>query len=179
MPNAPYDVVKSVSIISISKTTWTPFISTPVFSLKKRQVYGTSAPVSIEELMAMCPLNNVQNADVPAGCIAGIYNKFCYNPYDPPLLAQCQDAYNRAFGASIFKSLGDVCPAWRQGPRSAACSRAISTFSYNLFVGADPNTGNPIYIRLGSSHASQMVSNILANPKFAPCPSAAPKCNWT
>jgi len=144
MSNVPYDVVVPASIGTLTAVTWTPFLNTQV-KLRKRQALSTSALVSTAELIRMCPLNNVQNADVAAGCVAGIYNRFCYNPSNPSLLAQCHDAYNRAFGASFFKPLGDVCPAWRKGPLSASCARAIQSFSYNLFMRMDPITGQPVF----------------------------------
>lgn len=145
-------------------------------AIEKRQVGGFPAPVTTQELIKMCPLNNVQSSDVVAGCISGIWNSFCKNPYDKILLGQCHDAYNRAFGASIFKSLGNVCPAWKSGPRSLSCSTAISTFSYNYEIGKDA-AGNPIYMRLNASHAQQLVSQVFASQTFAPC--VAPyTCYW-
>jgi hypothetical protein len=161
-------------------------MDTPIFNLdlfekwlNKRQVFTNFAPVSVNELSAMCPLNNVTSADVAAGCIAGIYNKFCKNPYDPVLFSQCQDAYDRVFAASFFKPLGDVCPAWKQGPRSAACLRAISTFLFDFLIGKDTVTGQNVYLKLTSAHANKLVGNIFGSRVYAPCPFAAPKCNWS
>jgi hypothetical protein len=143
----------------------------------KRQVVTTTAPISTDELIKMCPLNNVTNADVPAGCVAGIYNTYCYNPGNAVLLGQCHAAYNRAFSASFFKSIGDVCPAWKRGPRSSNCALAISVFSYNLVTGQDPKTGQDIILKLNSQHASQLVSTIFASRTYAPC--VAPfACYW-
>jgi hypothetical protein len=190
MSSVPYDIVMSSNAMTLSDKTWSSFLSTPLSGntrwsflitsprLNKRQVYGTSAPVSTDELMAMCPLNNVLNAGVAAGCIAGIYNKYCYDPSNAALLALCHDAYNRVFAASFFKPIGDVCPAWRKGPRSSACTMAVSTFSYNYFVGKDSATGKDVYLRLTSAHASQLVQNVLAQPKYAPCVAPYPYCNW-
>jgi hypothetical protein len=178
MSDVPYDLVRPASVGLLSNVTWEPFMNNTVLSLRKRQVVGTQAPVTTEELIAMCPLNNVQNGDVAAGCAAGIYKRFCTQPFDQNLLWQCHDAYNRAFAASIFKSLGAVCPAWRSGPRSAACSNAISTFSYDYYIGIDQNTGKAVYLRLGSSHALQLVNNIFASRTYAPC--VAPfTCYWS
>jgi len=175
MSDVPYDVVAPASIGTLTNVTWAPFLNTPV-TLRKRQTLSLSAPISTAELVNMCPLNNVQNADVAAGCVAGIYNRFCYNPADSTLLAQCHDAYNRVFSASFFKPLGDVCPAWRRGPFSASCANAIRSFSYNLLMGYDP-LGNPVYLNLNSYHAGELVKNIFAQPKFAPCQAPA-TCTW-
>jgi len=176
MSDVPYDIVTPASIGTLTNATWIPFLNTPV-TLRKRQTLSTSALISTQELVRLCPLNNVQGADVAAGCVAGIYNRFCFKPTDPTLLAQCHDAYNRAFGASFFKPLGDVCPAWRKGPFSASCANAIRSFSYNLLMGKDPTTGQLVYLNLNSYHAGELVRNIFAQPKFAPCQAPA-ICSW-
>jgi hypothetical protein len=144
---------------------------------RKRQILNpNAAPATTEELLNMCPLNNVQGADVAAGCIAGIYKSYCTNSSDTQLLNQCHDAYNRAFAASFFKSIGDVCPAWKQGPRSAPCALAITQFSYNYFIGKDPSTGRDVFLKLNSTHATQLVGSIFASKTYAPC--VAPACKW-
>ena len=110
MSSIPYDVVRNASIGTLSDVTWTAFLSTTAV-LKKRQLLSSVASITTEELVKMCPLNNVVGADVAACCVSGIYRSYCMNPANSTLLAQCHDAYNRAFGASYFKPLGDVCPA--------------------------------------------------------------------
>jgi hypothetical protein len=209
MSTIPYDAVKPVSVGLITNVTWSPFMTTadadqarsqvdpfmstedqtkaPIDSFtsphpsrrSKRQVSGTSGDLSIEQLRQICPINNVLGGtDVAAGCISGIFVKYCTNPYEAASLRQCHQAYNVIFQDSIYKSLGAVCPAWKSGPRSSACLGAVSTFSYDYYVGTD-STGNPLYIRLGSSHASELVRNIFGSTKFAPCiPSSTLTCIW-
>jgi hypothetical protein len=153
-------------------------VATVSGSVVKRQIANIYAPITTEELVKLCPLNDVFSSETAASCAAGVYSRFCTNPTDPVLLGQCHNAYNRIFELSFFKPIGDVCPAWRQGPRSAACVRAVSTFSYNVYTGKDPVTGQDMYTRLTSVHAAQLVQNILAQPKYAPCPYPSPICKW-
>jgi Leucine-rich repeat (LRR) protein len=175
MSDIPYDIVKPASIATLTNVTLIPFLNTPT-NLRKRQVLSSVAPISTDELIKLCPLNNVQSSDVAAGCIAGIYNKFCLWPTNPTLLSQCQDAYNRAFDASIFKSLGAVCPAWRKGPLSNSCATAVSQFSYNYLLGYDLQ-GAPMYLNLNSTNARDLVKTIFGSPKYAPC-QAPVVCSW-
>ena len=176
MSEIPYDKVMTVPISLLANDTLTPFLNTPVI-LRKRQTLSVASSLTTEELLRLCPLNSVQNADVAAGCIAGIYNKLCSNPFDATLLAQCHDAYNRAFAAYYFKSLGANCPAWRYGPRSELCASAILTFTYRVSLGYDSN-GNPVYVNLNRTHASQLVGTIFADQRYAPCMGTAFKCMW-
>jgi hypothetical protein len=170
MSDVPYDAVRPVSIGLLSNVTLGPFLNTAVL-LKKRQILSNQATASTSELLQMCPLNDIQGSHVAAGCIAGIYNHYCYNPLNSTLLSQCHDAYNRAFGASIFKSLGDVCPAWKNGPRSASCVIAIKNFQYHYV------DGDRFSVILNYVHAQELVSNIFAQPKYAPC-QAPVHCIW-
>jgi hypothetical protein len=112
----------------------------------------------------MCPLNNVQNKDVPAGCVAGIYNKYCLNLTD---LGKCQESYDTVVSASIFKPLA-VCAAWKFGPKSFTCADQVAKFSVALD-----------YVTLGSTHARSFVSTIFGSQKYAPCVSTSTvKCIW-
>jgi hypothetical protein len=174
MSSVPYNNVARASIGTLSTVTWTPFWNTPV--IKKRQQLATTVPVSTEELLRLCQLNNVQSSDVGAGCVAGIYNKYCTNPSNPTLLKQCHDLYDQVFSASVFKPLGDVCPAWKKGPLSFSCANAVNAFSAVIFIGNDPE-GNPTYLPLGRNMAREVVKNIFGQPKFAPC-QAPFTCNW-
>jgi hypothetical protein len=171
MPNVPFDLVVPASAGTLSNVTWGPFMTTSR-TLRKRQQTSTIGIVSAEELVKMCPLDNVQSRDVPAGCVAGIYSRFCYDPSNPELLSQCHDLYNRAFSASIFKPLGDVCPSWKKGPFSASCAQAVASFSYELVLGDQISV-----IRLTSAHAQELVKNIFAHRFFAPCEAPA-TCSW-
>jgi hypothetical protein len=119
MSTIPYDVFAQNPSAGLSPTNWTNLFSIPVRA--KRQI--TSA-LSTEELFKMCPLNNVRDSNVPAGCVVGIYNKFCLNLSD---LSACQSSYDTVVAASYFKSLG-VCAAWKSGPKSFACASAITSF---------------------------------------------------
>jgi hypothetical protein len=175
MSDVPYDVVRPVSIATLTNVTFAPFMNTAV-SLRKREMLSSSTPISTQELLKFCPLDNVLGQDVAAGCIAGIYNKYCYNPFNSTLLNQCHDAYNRAFAASFFKPLGDVCPAWRQGPFSSSCATAVLSFSHQYLVGRDASGVN-VYLTLNNTHASELVRNIFAHPKYAPC-QAPVVCSW-
>jgi hypothetical protein len=129
------------------------------------------------DLASKCPINNVQGADVAASCISALYNTYCNKPYDPNSLKNCHINYDTVFSNSFFKPLGDVCPAWKRGPKSNDCARAISTFSYN-YLKVDPVTGQKSYLRLDSTHAQQLVTTIFASTTYAPCPDPAPTCNW-
>jgi hypothetical protein len=141
----------------MSSTNWTNFMAIrPV--LKKRQQITNE--MSRDQLYALCPVNQVNSADVAAGCIAGVYQKFCTNPADLSMMAECRNAYNRILTNSAFKVIGEACPTWMSGPRSANCAQAISNFrpvvvENNIILTADT--------------ARQFVENILARPKFAPC----------
>lgn len=180
MPNVPYDLVRPVSIGTLKAITWDSFMNATVSSLKKRHI-ATSAPVSTDELIAMCPLNNIEQSNVAAGCIAGIYNKFCRSPNNIQHLKKCHEMYEKVFAASIFKPLGDVCPAWRKGPFSSPCQSAIRAFSYLVIVGTNPETGASIYLKLGPPQAAELVKNIFASPIYAPCPTSSShslQCNW-
>ena len=174
MSDVPYDIVVPVPIATLTNVTFGLFMDTPV-QLRKRQVLSFSASISTEELVRMCPLSNVQGADVVAGCIAGIYNKFCFNPSNATLLRQCHDAYNRVFDASIFKPLGAVCPAWRNGPYSLSCQTAVNNFQHRYLLGYQK--GVAIYLDLNRIHAQELVSNIFGQRKYAPC-QAPVACFW-
>jgi hypothetical protein len=125
----------------------------------------------VDQLLTFCPLDNIQSADVPAGCIAGIYNKYCTNANT---LAECQRYYDIVFAASIFKSLGEVCRAWKNGPRSGECAKAISAFSYDYIVGDD--NGVSVTVKVNKFHAQMLVANTLGNRVYAPCISST--CKW-
>jgi hypothetical protein len=168
---------KITSNLLANKTTSAENSSKNAGKFSKRQAVTRSASVTLGELLKMCPLNNVTNADVPAGCISGLYNRYCRTPSDTGLLIQCHKAYNDVFAASIFKPLGDVCPAWKAGPYTSTCLRAVSTFSYSLKVGINEATGETIYLKLTSAHASQLVANVFASQIYAPC-EAPLTCNW-
>jgi hypothetical protein len=175
MSDVPYDVVRPASIGLLSNVTLVPFLETPV-NLEKRQVLSFEGLVSATELYSTCQLSNVQGADVAAGCIAGIYNKLCTQPWNADLLSQCQKAYDSVFAVSIFKTLGRVCPAWKNGPRSPNCASAIASFTYTYKMGVDPVTGTQITLKLGSSHAKELVGTLFASTKYAPC--FASTCKW-
>jgi hypothetical protein len=175
MSNIPYDKVTPASIGTLSGVTWTPFLNSRP-PLTKRQALSIEGGITVDSLIQQCPLNNVQGADVAAGCIAGIYNKFCLSTSPLFSLAECQRNYNQAFGASIFQPLGDVCPAWKFGPRSTNCGQAITAFKYSLEVAKDPLTGAPIYVNLNATHAGELVKSIFSNRNYAPC--TASTCKW-
>jgi hypothetical protein len=178
MSDVPYDVVRPASIALLTNVTLGPFMTTPISNRSKRQFLSTFATVSADELYQMCPLNNIQGQDVAAGCIAGIFNKFCRDPSNTGLLKKCHEAYDTVFAASFFRPLGEVCPAWKKGPNSRSCAQAIANFSHRYLLEIDPITGGGTYIDLNSSHARDLVRNILGNRMFAPC-QAPFNCAWT
>jgi hypothetical protein len=114
-------------------------------------------------------LNDVTNPNIAAGCIAGVYQQHCYQlPTTAEAYSKCHSIYNQVFAASIFKPLGEVCPAWKQGPRSGACARAISVFNVDLG-----------YIVVTPQMASSLVSNIFGSPLYAPCINVGSiVCKW-
>ena len=83
-------------------------------------------------------------------------------------MAQCHRVYDQVFTVSIFKPIGDVCPAWKRGPRSLECYNAIQKFRYQL-----------PYMLVTSDHAASLSSNIFGSQTFAPCVST-PRitCRW-
>jgi hypothetical protein len=175
MSDIPYDAVVPVPLATLSNVTLVPFLNTPL-TLRKRQALAVGANVTVDSLIQMCPLNNVQDPNVPAGCIAGIYNRYCLNPADSSLLTQCQQAYDQAFAASIFSKIGAVCPAWKNGPLSNSCLGEVAAFKYPLWMGKD-SEGKDFYLQLTGTHAEELRKTIFASPKYAPC--VAPTCKWT
>jgi len=159
MSSIPYDVFAQNPSAGLTETNWTNLLEIPVLS--KRQL---TSSLSTDELIAMCPLNNVQDASVPAGCVAGIYQKYCLNLKD---LGNCHNSYNTVVAASFFKPLG-VCAAWKFGPRSSTCVNAILSFKYAL-----------PYMTLTSTHASDFATTIFGSQKYAPCVNTdTVKCIW-
>jgi hypothetical protein len=159
MSDIPYDLVATQPSSVLSPTNWTFILDNK--PLTKRQ---QSSSLSTDQLLAMCPLNNVQNADVPAGCVAGIYNKYCLNVSN---LGQCQASYDLVVASSIFKPLG-VCAAWKSGFRSSTCTSAITSFRVSLD-----------YITLTPTHAQDFVNKIFGSKVYAPCyPTETVKCFW-
>lgn len=135
--------------------------------LSKRQA---SAPktLSPEELYALCPLNQV-TSNIASGCIAGVYMKYCYQiPPTEAAFAQCHSVYNQVFSQSIFKTLGDICPAWKKGPRSVECAMAINNFYVDLG-----------YMIVTPQMAKNLVNTIFSSKTYAPCVSVGTiVCRW-
>jgi Leucine-rich repeat (LRR) protein len=168
MTLVPYDLVSQNPSFTLNASDWASFLG--VTPLKKRQLLSSTASLTADQLYQMCPLNDVTNPDVPAGCISGIYNKYCVAAKtNDAALAQCQSVYDQVFAVSIFKSIGEVCPAWKKGPFSAECALAIRNFKYDLS-----------YMIVTSTHAMNLNKNILAQPVYAPCRNTTTiKCVWT
>lgn len=156
MTSVPYDVMSQNPSMTLLDTDWNTYLSLP--SLDKRQLTSSAGNLTTNQLYALCPLNDVRNPEVPAGCIAGIYRKFCLDIGTEDKLAVCHGVYNQVFAASIFKPIGEVCPAWKKGPRSADCRAVISKFSYVL-----------PYFKVTSEHAANLTANILGSKTYAPC----------
>jgi len=160
MSSIPYDIFAKNPAAVLSPTNWTNLLQIPV-SLKKRQL---TSSLKVDELYRLCPLNDVTNKDVVAGCVAGIYNKFCLNLSN---LGNCQSAYDQVIAQSVFKPLG-VCAAWKSGMTSPDCTGAISRFSVKLE-----------YIVLGSQNARDFAFTVLGSKKYAPCVTTSTvTCKW-
>lgn len=156
-------------MFTLSALNWDTILGSP--SLRKRQQLSSVMGLTPQQLYDLCPLNQVTNPNVPAGCIAGIYLKFCANlaPTNAAGYADCRKAYDTVLSQSIFAPIGQVCPAWKNGPRSVQCARAISEFKVNLG-----------YITVTSGNAQDLVTNIIGNPFYAPCVTipGSVTCNW-
>jgi hypothetical protein len=140
-------------------------------SLLKRQQVSSISGYTSQQLYDMCPLNDVTNPNVPAGCVAGIYTKFCagLSPTDAIGYANCRNAYDTVLARSIFNPIGAVCPAWKNGPKSMACAQAIAAFKVDLG-----------YIVVTPAIAQNLVVNLIGNPIYSPCVTipGSVTCNW-
>ena len=175
MSNVPYNQVTRASIGALSSVTWTPFWNTPV--IRKRQLLSSNSKVFSEDLLRKCQLDHVRSSDVAAGCVAGIYyNRYCTIPSNSSMLKQCHEAYDKVFADSVFKPLGEFCRARKKGPFSSSCASVVNVFSAVVSIGNDPE-GRPTFLPLGKSVAVELVNNIFAQPKYAPC-QAPFTCNW-
>jgi len=166
MISIPYDLVSHNPSMTLLESDWNAYLNSSSFT--KRQLISNVGNMTTDQLYALCPLNDVTNPEVPAGCIAGIYRKFCTDIATEAKLAECQSVYNRVFAASIFKPIGEVCPAWKQGPRSKECFTATSKFRYQL-----------PYILVTSEHATNLSATIFGSKKYAPCYNVGKiACRW-
>jgi len=135
---------------------------------KRQDAVTSSEKLNADTLFALCPLNDIRNPEVPAGCIAGLYKKFCLDVSSHDKLAQCQSMYDQVLSASIIRSVGEVCPAWKNGPRSLKCRAAVKAFSYDLG-----------YMVVTSDHISNFTNSILGSPRFSPCMNSnTTTCKW-
>jgi len=157
MSTIPYDVFSVNPASTLTPTNWTNLLATPP-RLVRRQL---TSSMSAEDLYRLCPLNNVTSKEVVAGCVAGIYNRFCKGQSN---LTTCQTSYDTVVSQSYFQPLG-LCAAWKLGPRSVDCGTAISRFSVPLDYGT-----------LTSTNARDFVTSIFSSRVYAPC--VAPTCRW-
>jgi len=162
----PLNVFSETPAALLSPTNWTNYLfltsllssQTPV---QKRQL---TTKVFAYTLYDTCPLNNVFSSSIPASCISGIYNLYCRNLSQ---LSQCHSAYNTILSRSYFAPLA-VCAAWRNGPRSTACSLAVSQFRVIL----------PLLV-LDKSHATSFRDSVFASRVYAPCVTTSTvRCQW-
>jgi len=171
MSDVPYDLVVPASIGTLTAVTFEPFMNTSLItSLRKRQML--SQQFSADQLHKLCPSKNSKGQDLYAGCLLGLYNKFCRNPAP---ISQCQDTHYQVWQSSIYKSLGAVCPAWKSGPRSKACTKAVSDFSQKVVSGLDAS-GRPEYQTYGPLVAQELVNTIFTSKIYAPCTGSS--CSW-
>lgn len=161
MSSIPYDIAVRNPVSTMSVQNLTNFLATPVFV--KRESSSTVASLTTDQLLKMCPLNNVANQDILAGCVAGIVY-FCQAQTD---LTPCQRYYDTIFSRSIFEPIGANCPAWKSGPNSGNCIKAVETFSVSLE-----------YTTVNKDFANFFARILFADQKYAPCNSIAQKCTW-
>jgi len=163
LPNPIADIPQKIFNLNpaavLSPANWTNLLSINVQTKVKRQ---QSSSMTAQELYQLCPLNEIRKREVVAGCVSGIYNRFCKDKSD---LKDCQDKYDAVVSQSYFAPLG-VCAAWRSGPNSPNCRDAITSFVVKLD-----------YITLTRSHANDFVSSIYNNRVYAPC--NGDKCKWS
>jgi hypothetical protein len=153
----PNDVFANNPAGVLTPTNWTNLMNLPV--IRKRSF---TSSMNVDELLQLCPLSRVQ--DVPAGCVSGIYNKYCL---DRSNLGSCQSNYDYVIQNSALSPLG-VCAAWKEGPVSRACRDRIATFYVDLG-----------YVKLTSIHASSFVNTVLKSQTYAPCVTTSTvTCNW-
>jgi len=158
----PYDVFVKNPISTMTVQNLTNFLATP--KLIKRQASSTVATLTTDQLLAMCPLNNVANQDILAGCVGGIVY-FCQGQTD---LTQCQRYYDTVFSYSIFAPIGANCPAWKYGPRSSQCNTTVNSFSVSLQ-----------YTTVNKDFASFFAKTLFTNTSYAPCINTTTvKCTW-
>ena len=159
MSKIPYDI-----IVKNPVSTMTSKNLTDLFDKTHRAKRATtgSATLSTDQLLDMCPLSFVAKQDILAGCLTGIVY-FCQGQKD---FTQCHRYYDTVFSYSIFKRIG-VCAAWKSGPRSEACKRAINGFSADLS-----------YTTVNKDFASFFGNVLFSNMDYAPCDSQVEKCSW-
>lgn len=154
-----HDVFAANPGLMLSAKNWTNLLKIkPAVTIGKSKRQLTSS-MTTDELYALCPLNNVQDANVPAGCMAGIYNKFCVNVNDD--YAECQTKYDAVIDASLFKPLG-ICAPWKKGYKTE-CGRAINDFNVVLQ-----------YATLNRTAAMNFVQTFFGSSgRYAPCVNTA------
>jgi len=148
-------------ISTLSQVNLTYFLTQPV--LAKRQSSSTIGGFTVDQLLAMCPLNYVYNQNILIGCLSGIVY-FCSGQTD---LTNCQNYYNTIFSYSIYASIGANCPAWKYGVSSTQCQTVVNNFRASFEYG----DADKVF-------ASFFVSTLFANPTFAPCDSSKQTCRW-
>jgi len=172
MTLVPYDLFVKNPVSTLSITNMTNFLATP--RLVKRGSSSTTATLTTQQLLDMCPLNKFQNQDISAGCLAGIVY-FCQRKAD---LTQCHRYYEITFSNSIFKPIGDNCPAWKYGPNSANCKNALNGFYFRLSYTS--STGRDyLYNIVDQTFATFFAKTLFTNRDYAPCiTSDQVKCTW-
>jgi hypothetical protein len=164
----PVEIVSVTPSFTLTAKDWTNLLSSFILKKKKRQQTSTGGALNADALFALCPLNDALNPELPAGCIAGLYLKYCLEVDTYGKLAECQKMHDQVFGASIFSSVGKVCPAWKNGPRSLKCKSTLKTFKVDLG-----------YMTVTSEHASNLTFVIFGSTKFAPSYDINDiKCRW-
>jgi len=162
----PAEILSRTPSFTLSESDWNlAFDSNEI----KKRAQLSSGQNKVIPHVELCPLNDILNPEVPAGCIAGLFKEYCFDIATPTKLARCHTKYNEVLKASIFQSIGEVCPAWKSGPRSLKCRKAVKTFSYDLG-----------YMMVTSKHASQFTRNVFESRRYAPCfnSNSNTACNW-
>jgi Leucine-rich repeat (LRR) protein len=171
LKKAVAQVVRNVETVTINSNAMKSFLIDVQNGLVKRGLLSSVSGLTVNELYSLCPISDIYNSTVAAGCVAGIYNKYCTGP----ILTQCQQIYNDILSRSIFANLAS-CFAWREGPSSNICKSSIASYNYKYFMGYDASN-NPVYTTLNYVHAGYLYTSIFTSKTYAPCTDLK-VCKW-
>lgn len=123
MSMIPYDLQAQNPVSTLNALNLTNFLNIPISM--KRQTSSNAATLTTSQLLTSCSLNSLSKSkDILLGCMAGIVY-FCQSKKD---WSNCRYYYDTVFANSFYAPIGKTCPAWKSGPRSIACAKAVSQF---------------------------------------------------